>query len=302
MCNVMHAQPVAMGWDDSFGGNAHKNMNDTSSPCGDPATHWAQSGLPGGNWIKFYPNAQPYSAGLIAGHKYTASIMIAGTGTDVFLNIWDGNGGAGIGDNGGAHADLSAMPQKFTANFTMGAGIPEFQVRFGGGNVDMTMSNLAIVSADGLPCGAPANLMQAQPVALGWGDSFGDIAKNHMTNSTSPCGDPATHWVEANVPSGGWIKVLPAASPYNATLVAGQKYTATVRITGTASNVFLNIWDGNGGAGIGDNPSTQTDLSATPHIYTVSFTMGTGAPELQVRAGGGGNVDMLIWGLSIVSN
>jgi hypothetical protein len=153
--SLMIAQPdpatgntsgFASDWDDSFGGNAYQHMTATTE-CGAPATHWVQSGVAAGAWIKVYPNntnngALYYLASaLSAGTAYTASVTLSGTGT-YHLDFFDGNGGSGRGDNPSADATLGpTTATTLSVPFTEGTGSPELQLRVAGtGNVDVDVT------------------------------------------------------------------------------------------------------------------------------------------------------------------
>jgi hypothetical protein len=156
--NLMIHQPdpstganTAMDWDDSWGtatDPAPMHMTATTT-CGEPSTHWTQTAVQSGQWIKIYPNngggALYYLATPLAvGASYIASIAMAGAGT-YHLDIWDG-----AADNAGTPATLSAsVATTLTQPFTVKTGSqPEFQVRIddaGAVSVDVTMWNLSIV-------------------------------------------------------------------------------------------------------------------------------------------------------------
>src|SRR5205823_2918198 len=132
-----------------FGGNAHLNMS-AATACNGFATHWLQSGVAAGSWIKIYPNNAPFSANLVKAHTYTASMTLSGSGA-AHINMWDGYGAAdatGIGDNPGPSITLGATPRRTSVTFTMGGTTPpELQLRVDGTgsvNVDMTISDVTI--------------------------------------------------------------------------------------------------------------------------------------------------------------
>jgi hypothetical protein len=155
--NLMIHQPdpstganTTTDWDDSWGAAtdpAPTHMTATTS-CGGPATHWTQTSVQSGQWIKIYPNngggtLYYLATPLAVGTSYTASVTMAGSGT-YHLDIWDG-----AADNAGTPATLSASTATtLTQTFTVKAGSqPEFQVRIDGTGavtVDVTMWNLSI--------------------------------------------------------------------------------------------------------------------------------------------------------------
>ncbi len=157
--NLMIHQPdpstganTTTDWDDSWGAAtdpAPMHMTATTT-CGEPSTHWTQSGIQSGQWIKIYPDngggALYYLATPLAvGTSYTASITMAGSGT-FHLDIWDG-----AADNAGAPATLSASAATTLRQaFTVKTGSqPEFQVRIDGTgavSVDVTLWNLSITT------------------------------------------------------------------------------------------------------------------------------------------------------------
>jgi hypothetical protein len=150
---------------------------------------------------------------------------------------------------------------------------------------------------------AGANLLKVQPLPSNWDDSFGGKAQNSMT-SVAACGFTATKWAETGVKAGQWIKIYPDNDPFLASLQAGTTYVASVTVVGTGT-YHLVIWDGNGGKGIGNNPTQPVVLSPTaPTTLTTKFTMGTGTPpEFQIVVDGTGNVDtdLTMWDLAITT-
>lgn len=160
---------VAFNWDDSWGDAfdtspdpAYEHMT-SALACGGLATSWKQVGVGVGQWLKFFPDNTSQPSGqlyfvaspLVAGQAYTASITLFGSGT-YHLNIYDGAGGAGVGDNAGAPVTLDgAHATTLSVPFTMGTGTPEFQLRVdadaqtsatGLASVDVTMWGAAIVA------------------------------------------------------------------------------------------------------------------------------------------------------------
>jgi hypothetical protein len=160
--------------------------------------------------------------------------------------------------------------------------------------------------ADGPVCSSPydaaSNRMQAQPAPSNWDDSFGGTAHNQMTAVTL-CGLPGIHWVQSGVGAGQWIKIYLQQAPYNSNLQPGSAYTASIALMGTGA-YHLDVWDGNGGAGAGDNQTPSQTLSPTqPTVFTRTFTEGTGTdPQIQVRVDANTattNVDLYVWDIAV---
>ena len=145
--NLLQAQPGPSDWDDSFGGGAHNFMTSTIA-CGSPATHWVESNVLYGAWIKIYPLRAPFNANIQSTMAYTASVTLAGTGA-AHVDIWDGGGDGGAGDHFDAPVTLTSTPATLSVPFTRGAGAPEFQIRIDGAgvnDVDMTIWDVSIVA------------------------------------------------------------------------------------------------------------------------------------------------------------
>ncbi len=163
------------------------------------------------------------------------------------------------------------------------------------------------------PFDAAANLMRAQPAPSSWyGNGIADL-NTHMT-ATTVCGQPATHWVQTNAPPDDWIYIFLDSAPFNSNLITGQSYSATFAIQGAAVDdsitIALDVWDGLGGPGKGDNRTPFLPITATtPTVFTQSFTQGTGMdPQIQVRWDQTGStsasisVDLLIWNVAVYPN
>jgi predicted alpha-1,2-mannosidase len=127
---------------------------------------------------------------------------------------------------------------------------------------------------------------------LGW--SYHEVASGGtpatIAPATTPDGQSAVSWQQANALANTWIQTTPPA------LTQGTSYQASVTLQGSGQ-VYLNFY--NGRQDVGGDPVT---LTSTPVTVTVDATIPTGsigAPQFQVRRLAAGPVDVLASGVSI---
>jgi hypothetical protein len=157
------------------------------------------------------------------------------------------------------------------------------------------------------------NWLAADPSPADWLGNFHGLApapSGYMT-ATTECGQTAVHWVQSGVPiAAGWIFLYVDNPPFMASLQTGSSYTATFAVMGTAPGilVYLDVWDGGGSPGMGDNSQPPVALTpGTVFTFTQPFTEGTGTdPQIQLRwvLAPGSNastvdVDLTIWNVAI---
>jgi predicted alpha-1,6-mannanase (GH76 family) len=196
------------------------------------------------------------------------------------------------------------------AQVPLRAGRNQVSLSFDSGHSSYGYINLDHIVASGCPMNAAQNLLQAQPAPADWDPTFSGPF-TLTVEGDSPCGEPILRWRNSGVPIKNWIKIYPRRAPFNAPLVPGQTYEASITMSGYGT-YFLDIWDGGNGAlpdggasGKGDNWTAPVALTSEPHTFTVPFRMGIGSdPEFQVRVDGPGqavDVDVTLWHLTIVA-
>ena len=126
--------------------------------------------------------------------------------------------------------------------------------------------------------GAPTGQLAWQgPVQNGVGSVPGTVAAG-----TTPEGDSAVHWTEADAGANTWIWVDPAAP-----LPSGQSYRFSVALEGTGS-VYLDFWNGRQ-----DLTSATVQLTGTPQTLTVQGPVPSSADtHVQIRTSDPGAVDL----------
>jgi predicted alpha-1,6-mannanase (GH76 family) len=155
--NLVQAQPTAVktppdptSWDDGFPPPYHGALDITNvtSVTGEPATRWQGKALPANDWLKVFVDSYPFSAGLVPGSKYTASVIVTGTGS-CHLDVWNGSK-----DSFASPVTLSDTPQVLSLAFQMSAaGQAEFQIRNDGPkggtvDIDVTMWDVAVYPSE----------------------------------------------------------------------------------------------------------------------------------------------------------
>jgi predicted alpha-1,6-mannanase (GH76 family) len=218
--------------------------------------------------------------------------------------------------NGGAYAiDNLSFPATQDWNTWATITLPQVPLQAGYNwlslSFDTGRGSYGFVNLDNLvfasPCPTSENLLQAQPAYGDWRSSF----SNPFTMAFAGyyvCGEPVRHWMSTSVMPGNWITMFPQKSPFNANLVAGATYVASVTMSGTGT-YHLDVWDSpgtlpDGGAGgVGDHYTSPATLTAEPHSFWLPFRMGAGpAPELQLRVDGSTptvDIDAYVWHVAI---
>lgn len=217
--------------------------------------------------------------------------------------------------NGGAYAiDNLAFPVTQGWNNWATIMLPQVPLQAGYNAVSLTfdtaLGSYGFINLDNLvssPCPTTQNLLQAQPAYGDWHASFSNPFTMEFANY-DVCNEQVRHWISKSVMPGNWITIYPRSAPFNANLVAGQTYVASVTMSGTGS-YHLDVWDApgtlpDGGAGgVGDNYTSPATLTSEPHSFWLPFRMGGGpVPELQLRVDGSTptvDIDAYVWHVAI---